>query len=474
MPELSKDVVADIEMRLRAFLKGAEGYSEPSFLSAGGSAAVFKVNTQHGFRAIKGFDPGLFKSEEGSADKRRLEVQRRLVGHDCASLVQTHRVDEAEGTAFMEMEFVPWPRMTDILPTIPDEAVPSLIMQLVAAVRFLEGLGIVHRDIKPENIHISEDFSLLKLLDLGVAREFEFSKDDGAGVTDTGNQRPFLATAQYSSPEYLFRLDEPSAKLWQGLNFYQTGGVLHDLIMKAPLFQEEMSVNNRWLVARAVLTKKPSFTDAQPERLSQLKALASRCLVKDLDTRLQLVGWDDFVLEGAKNPLTALKGRLAKTKSGNGDGSKEAVSSRLLFDQTEFITRLIDRVRMELIDACGTQLPLTVKAPEPGSPHRLQFILTVADKKIHVECIVDVDWMSGVYCRAAKLSLASRLIHTEVNTALQASEAKAVYEAAIFQGEEETACILSSAIASAAGNALDLIDQANTDDQLKGLHGMAL
>ena len=74
------------------------------------------------------------------------------------------------------------------------EAVAPLITQLVEAVRFLEKLDIVHRDIKPENIHVSPDYKYLKLLDLGVAREF--AEDDAGAVTDHGNLRPFLATAQ--------------------------------------------------------------------------------------------------------------------------------------------------------------------------------------------------------------------------------------------------------------------------------------
>jgi eukaryotic-like serine/threonine-protein kinase len=473
MPALSNEIIADIEGRLVAFLSHTDGYGSPTFLSAGGSAAVFRVETPHGPRAIKGFDPGLFNAAMCSADKRRLEVQRRLVGHNCNSLVQTYRVEEDQGTAFMEMEFVPWPAMTKVLGTVPDAAVAPLIVQLVAAVKFLEVQDIVHRDIKPENIHISEDFSQLKLLDLGVAREFELAPEDGAGVTDNGNQRPFLATAQYSSPEYLFRLDQPSAKLWQGLNFYQVGAVLHDLIMKEALFHQEMEIGNRWLVARAVLAKTPSFADGFPERLSQLKALASRCLVKDLDTRLQLVGWDDFILEGAKEPLAALKGRLAKVKNSTGGSAKEAVNRRLLFDQAEFTTRLTERVRTELIEACGTQLPITVKTSDPGALPRTRFILTVCEV-VRIECVVHIDWLDGVYCRAAKISLMVKILHINGDAYLPMEEPKLIYEAAILQGEEETVSILSSAIAAAAGSALDMIENAKSPELLLKLHGITV
>ena len=278
MPQLERAIIDDLTARTNRFLAATGGYDDLGFLDAGGSAAVYRVVRGGNVHALKAFNPVLLAGPSGDAERRRLDVQRRLVGHECASLVQTYRVEEAEGTAFVEMEFIEWPQLANSLAAVPDDAIVSLIAQLVEAVRFLDSLNIVHRDIKPENIHISPDFKLLKLLDLGVAREFDSPDASDACVTDHGNRRPFLATAQYSSPEYLFRLDEPTAKLWKGLNIYQVGAVLHDLIRKEPLFNHEVSLGNRWLVARAVLTKLPSFPDAAPDRLLPLKALASRCL----------------------------------------------------------------------------------------------------------------------------------------------------------------------------------------------------
>ena len=307
MPALEQTVIDDLEGRLKRYLDSRGGYDAPKFLSAGGSAAVFRVEGASGIRAFKAFDPAFLSGTGGAAERRRMDIQRRLIGHSCTTLVQTFRIEEAEGTAFTEMEFIPWPQLTKQLAALPDSAVVPLISQLVDAVKFLETLNIVHRDIKPENIHVSEDFAHLKLLDLGVAREFEFPDSNDAAITDHGNSRPFLATAQYSSPEYLFRLDEPTKRLWNGLNFYQLGAVLHDLIAKRPLFDHEMQLGNRWLVARAVLTKTPTFIDHDPNRLLQLKVLSHRCLVKDLNTRLQLVGWDDFILEDSRDPRAALR-----------------------------------------------------------------------------------------------------------------------------------------------------------------------
>lgn len=201
---------------------------------------MFKVETPRGSRAFKVFDPKFLEGGTGPAERKRLDLQKKLIGHPCPYLVTVYSVEEAEGTAFVEMEFCPWPQLSKCLSQIPDNEVPTLISQLVTAVRFLEGLNIVHRDIKPENIHVSPNFKTIKVLDLGVARVFEATESDDSAITDRQNLRPFLATAQYSSPEYLFRLDEPTPRLWKGLNIYQVGAVLHDLVMKSALFQDEV------------------------------------------------------------------------------------------------------------------------------------------------------------------------------------------------------------------------------------------
>ncbi|OQS35417.1 MULTISPECIES: protein kinase domain-containing protein [Chromobacterium] len=470
MPALDQKIVDDLFERLKTFLKSLGGYGEPKFLNSGGSAAVFEVECGMGLRAFKAFNPEFLNGPGGEAERRRLEIQRRLIGHHCPSLVQTYRVQEAEGTAFLEMEFVPWPQLTTQLASIPDESVIPLITQLVNAVKFLDENNIVHRDIKPENIHVSPDFANLKLLDLGVARELVILDGEEAAVTDHGNLRPFLATAQYSSPEYLFRLDEPSPKLWKGLNFYQLGAVLHDLIMKQALFQHEMGLGNRWLVAKAVLTKVPSFVDGNPERLAKLKALSARCLVKDLDTRVQLVGWEDFILEGAKDPLTDLRARLAKRCLNAGGQSNAAAASRLEFDRNEYVRRLIDRVRFELLPTCGTNLPLSVKPSVPGEPPHARFTLTI-DKQLAINCVLHFAWQEQLYDRTANVLLEARILCNGYEEPAGSPNSNVVSVAVISENEVESAVNVANAIAHIVGIALDLIEA--TDDPTK-LHGTDL
>src|ERR1043166_5670484 len=440
MPALGASVIADLTGRLQKRLAALGVRNAPTFINAGGSAAVFRVETANGPRAFKVFDPKFLTEDGGPAERKRLELQRKLIGHSCPNLIAIHSIEEAEGTAFVEMEFCTWPQLGGCLSAIPDAEVSGLISQLVAVVRFLEERNIVHRDIKPENIHISPDFKTLKVLDLGVVRLFDADQSDAA-LTARQHLRPFLATAQYSSPEYLFRLDEPTPRLWKGLNFYQVGAVLHDLTMKSALFQDEVNVGNRWIVARAVLTKTPSFADANPNRLAALKALSARCLVKDLDTRLQIVSWSDLELEGTHDPLSRLRGRLEHRDAGTLDASAGALERRLRFDRTTFEKRFIEAMKLELIATCGKRLPLIIKAPSEGSEPVYGFEFTYSER-VRIKCSLGIDWQAEFYNQTATISVGET----------------AVCAVTISEAEDQAVYSVCCALASIVAQGLDLIE----------------
>jgi len=456
MPTLEEAVIDQLTVRLRKRLTALGLAAQPTFANAGASAAVFKVETHAGPRAFKVFDPRFLEGESGPAERRRLDLQRKLIGHTCPHLVQVYSVEEAEGTAFVEMEFCSWPQLVARLSEIPDNEVPSLICQLVTVVRFLEDLNIVHRDIKPENIHISPDFRDLKVLDLGVARVFERADTNESAMTDRHSLRPFVATAQYSLPEYLFRLDEPTPRLWKGLNVYQVGAVLHDLVMKSPLFQDEVNLGNRWLVARAVLTKTPSFADPNPNRLAALKALAARCLVKDLETGLQIVDWSSFAMEGSHDPLVRLRGRLERRDNGLLDASISTVASRLRFDRDAFERRFIERVRSELIAICGSKLPLIIRGPVPDLARVFGFEFTYSED-VRIKTSIRIQWLDETYGRTARI---------------RAGETPAC-EVTISEAEDQAVYSASCALVDVVEKGLDLIESSSRAD-IKGTTPIAV
>lgn len=287
----------------------SRGWGGPEYIANGASAAVYKVlRPDEGAAALKIYDPKFFAGENALIEARRCELQAGLTGHDHPNLIDVIDVGEIkeDNTWYLLMEYCPWPSLDQRLSTVPDDKVHDLIKKLTESVMFLEGLGsgYVHRDIKPANIAVSEDFGNLKLLDLGVLRKI--GPDEGNG-TDDDEARRFIATAQYSPPEFLAREELPGADGFAAINIYQVGAVLHDLIMKEALFSAEAATENKYIVYKAVTEKKPRVVSAGvPVRLV---TLCQAALGKDAKERISRVQLRDFLADA--DPADALRRRLA-------------------------------------------------------------------------------------------------------------------------------------------------------------------
>jgi len=293
-----------------------KGWSLGALLGKGGSAAVFEVTTEAGEAALKVFFPRFIEGREGIITRKRLEiVKERLIGHSCPTLVKIHAIDEFEDAPFMVMEQVAGSTLTDVLRLVPPPAVERIVRQVAEAAKYLEDRGLTHRDIKSDNIMVDATFMKATLVDVGVARII----DDPVGSgTDDDGKLPFVATARYSSPEYMFRLTPPGPELWRALNFYQLGGLIHDLLSGEPLFEEvvRQAASNRYLIAYAVATNIPHVRPRAgvPDYLVNL---AQRCLQKDMAPRLAGVSWEDFFGRDRQRENEALLGirgdRISRT-----------------------------------------------------------------------------------------------------------------------------------------------------------------
>jgi serine/threonine protein kinase len=277
---------------IAAELASTKRWGAPQYIDAGNSAAVYSVaHPALGDVALKVYDPLFFEGRNALIEANRVALQQVLRGHGNPHLIRVISAEEIpeRETWYMLMELCPWKSLDKVIADVPVERIPDLIRQLASAVMYLDEQGLVHRDIKPANIVISDDFSTLKLLDLGVLRRIAAEEGNG---TDVGEKRRFIATAQYSPPEYLARDEDAGEAGFQALNLYQVGAVLHDLIMKRPIFHEEASTQNRYQLFRAVTQKSPRLSNADiPPRLLSLCRAA---LVKDPEKRRSAVKLADF------------------------------------------------------------------------------------------------------------------------------------------------------------------------------------
>ena len=234
------------------------------------------------------------------------------------------------------MDFYPWRSLDQRLVSVDRSEIGSIITKVASAAEFLEKKNLVHRDIKPANILISDDCKEVKLLDLGVMRTISATEERNG--TDHGYALPFVATAQYSSPAYLFRDRSPTEEMWKALTLYQLGAVLHDLIMGQPIFVKEIRTENRYRVAAAVLLTNPQVraNDVPP----RLITLARNCLLKDDLVRLRRVNWSNF-REEYQTDSAEVRRRLglgvfqAPTRFGLSGDKRKAEKLRIRIDELQ-------------------------------------------------------------------------------------------------------------------------------------------
>ncbi|EJN07135.1 protein kinase family protein [Bradyrhizobium sp. YR681] len=267
--------------------KTIESWTIESLIDHGKSAAVFRATGKDGLVALKIFDDEIIQRYGDETQLGRIKRELTLLGKKHPNMVRLlgGGVDKESENHFIVMEFLDGPSLSKCLARVPEANIPSLIEQLVSACEFLESLNLAHRDIKPANIVLLENLSRLVLLDFGVLKPI-----GEAGVTDVDGQRLFVGTLQYSSPEFLLRDEANDADGWRALAIYQVGAVLHDLIMRRPIFEE--FVNPYAALVNAVQHELPNV--ASETAPSYLVDACRMSLVKDPAKRLDLVKWDSF------------------------------------------------------------------------------------------------------------------------------------------------------------------------------------
>lgn len=318
-----------------------DGWKIESLIDHGKSAAVFKVASEdHGkLAALKIFDDELIQRYGDETQLERIERELSLKGQSHANMVGIlgGGFHAESGNHYIVMDYLDGPSLSKCLTKVPEANIPGLIEQLVSACEFLEVSQLAHRDIKPANIVLLEDMSRLVLLDFGVLKLV-----GEAGLTDTDGQRLFVGTLQYSSPEFLLRDEKDDADGWRALAIYQVGAVLHDLIMRRPIFEEY--VNPYAALVNAVQHETPNVaSEGVPSYLIDACQMA---LVKDPQKRLALVNWEAF-----RPPVTASVGDAARQRISKRLLLADAQSEAVVDDGqavAELLETVIDGLKVEL------------------------------------------------------------------------------------------------------------------------------
>lgn len=250
-----------------------------SIIGEGGSSVVWKAwdEINHRHVAVK-----ILKSDKAASatDIRAFRHEERVLEEiHHPGIVQAYDFDCCDGQWYFVMEYVDGYSFASYLESrkhIKEEDCLLICESIASALDYAwNEHGIVHCDIKPENIMINSSGEI-KLMDLGLAKRFRYSK--------TGTQKVpehILGTPDYISPEQIYGdviLDCRS-------DIYSLGASLYTLATGRTLFPE-LSVED---TMRAHCEAKMQAPDPRTFRKSISEGFAQLLeimLVKNRDYRL--------------------------------------------------------------------------------------------------------------------------------------------------------------------------------------------
>ena len=103
-----------------------------------------------------------------------LDQTRTLAQFQHPNIVRVHRSFEAQGTAYMAMEYVKGETLAEVLAlrmTLSESALRDMLQRLLAGLAVVHEANLLHGDINPENIVLRNEGDSPVLLDFGAARQ---------------------------------------------------------------------------------------------------------------------------------------------------------------------------------------------------------------------------------------------------------------------------------------------------------------
>src|SRR5215207_8803483 len=263
-------------------------YKVLSLVGAGGMGRVYLAeDTELGRRVALKFLPEYFTTNKDQVWRFRQEA-RAASALNHPNILTVHEVGEADGAAFIAMEYVEGETLRERLgaPFGLAEAL-DVATQVADALAAAHRAGIIHRDVKPENVMLRRD-GYVKVLDFGLAKLIGNFAGPGLAKFEAPtrpavrtNPGVVMGTAEYMSPEQARGL-----KLDARTDVWSLGVVLYEMVAGRRPFAGETYGDT----IVSILEREPapllSRASAAPAELARI---VHKALAKDAEERYQTV-----------------------------------------------------------------------------------------------------------------------------------------------------------------------------------------
>ncbi len=188
-----------------------------------------------------------------------------------ANIVQIHAIGEADGIAYMALEYVEGRNLREYLlkKGPPDLLLAlSIMRQVASALQRAAELGIIHRDIKPENILLTRKGEV-KVADFGLSRCLTGDRP-ALNLTQSGVT---MGTPLYMSPEQV-----EGKPVDCRTDIYSFGVTCYHMLAGHPPFQGESPFE---VALQHVRDEPKPLTEIRPDLPAALCAIVHKMMAKD-------------------------------------------------------------------------------------------------------------------------------------------------------------------------------------------------